>query len=111
MKTRSGKAGRKSAVKVAEPAAPAALAAAGEPRSCYILGNARGEWWTGSGWSRDLAASRRYAGEPDPDREARDAAREVQALTGERCNVYFVPADQAPMFFRRGRGAGSRAAG
>lgn len=69
--------------------------------ACFILGNSRGQWWTGREWSYDVSTARRYDDEPDPDRQAREAAVSVQAQTGTACNVYFVPADQARAFFAR----------
>src|SRR5262245_14824163 len=75
--------------------------------ACFILGNSRGEWWDGREWSPRLAAAERYAGEPDPDRQAREAAAGVERLTGLACNVYYVSAAQASEFFGPAGGRGS----
>lgn len=73
------------------------------PGDCFILGNQRGEWWTGAGWSADVAASQRFNEEPDPDRAARNVAASIQAQTGLSCWPFYISADQASTFFRERR--------
>lgn len=67
---------------------------------CFVLANARGEWWTGEGWARDLRLARRYDQEPDPHGQARLAAARVRAATGAACIRYYLGADQARRLFR-----------
>jgi hypothetical protein len=71
----------------------------GVPSSCFVVRNSRREWWTGGGWSREAVEARRYPDQPDPHRQAREAAAEVEELTGTACDVYLIPADQARAFF------------
>ncbi len=74
---------------------------------CFVLLNSTGQWWTGDGWSAKMKEAQRFTDEPDPDRQARQAAAAIEARTAIRCHLVYVSRHQARTFFREGRPARS----